>query len=130
LTESNRKLKRVSRSPRASAGLAGAGGGTLLVLLARQLPDTNPYKPWALLLAPSVAITLSAGLIWIQAVLKTYFELKRKDWVFERVRTTLEKFLANPHTSAEHKEKIRQQLEQLELARTRAEIQLVSGKGT
>jgi hypothetical protein len=120
------KLKTVPNSSKASAGLAGVGGGTLLVLLARQLPDSNPYKAWALLLAPSLSVTLSAALLWFQSILRTYLKLKRNDWVFQRVRTTLENFLSNPHTSAEHKERIRQQLEQLEMVKTNTELQLVS----
>ena len=38
------------------AGAAGVGGGTLLVVIANNLREGNPLKPWLVLAAPSVSI--------------------------------------------------------------------------
>jgi hypothetical protein len=108
-----------------SDALAGAGGGTLLILLARQLAESNPYKPYALLLAPSLSVLITTGLLWLRGTLRTYYELKSKDWLFNRVQSTFEKCLDNPRTSVEHKEKLRKQLEELETARAKADLQLI-----
>jgi hypothetical protein len=110
---------------RAGASLAGAGGGTLLVLLARALPDGSPWKPWATLLAPTLSVTMSAALLWLTATVNTYFRIKRKDWFLNRIQANLEKALDNPRTSAEHKDKLRKHLEELEIAKTEADLQLI-----
>jgi hypothetical protein len=95
-----------------SSGLAGAGGGTLLVVFAKTLP-----KPWSellVLVAPSVSVGISALFWWS----KQYFEHRLKErelqLLVEQARKTLETALANPNTSPEHKAEMRQALEKLE----------------
>lgn len=47
-------------------GVVGAVSGTLVVRLATELPDDNVYKPWLLLLAPTISVvggTLTSLLI-------------------------------------------------------------------
>jgi hypothetical protein len=117
--------KRLKKQSNASGALAGASGGTLLLLLARQLADTNPYKPWAILIAPSVSVLIATGLFWVRSIAKSYVQMRRKEWLFAKVRESLEKCLDNPRTTPEHKEKVRKQLEELEIAKNQANLQLV-----
>ena len=39
---------------------AGAGGGTLLAVIAQNLDPTDPIKPWLISLAPAATLMLSA----------------------------------------------------------------------
>src|SRR4051812_47526752 len=42
---------------------AGAGGGTLLAVLAQNLDPSDPLRPWLISLAPAATLMLSA--IWV-----------------------------------------------------------------
>jgi hypothetical protein len=59
-TESN------SEESKHTAGLAGAGGGTLVSVIANQLPDTNVLKVPLLYCAPSLSIVIALVLVWAQ----------------------------------------------------------------
>jgi hypothetical protein len=102
-------------SSRAGAGFAGAGGGTLLAVLAAHLPDNDAAKPWLLYLAPSVSIVLSAVWIWVQVQIANRFRDKEVHQLFERARGTLQEALENPNTSPEHRQTLQKQLEELEM---------------
>ena len=52
------------------AGVAGAGTGTLLVSLAKNLPDANPYKSWLIIIAPTVTILIT----WIAKSIERYLK--------------------------------------------------------
>lgn len=97
------------------AGLAGAGGGTLLAFVATSLPDTNTLKPWLLYAAPSVSIILGGLWIWTQVKIVNYFRDREFKRVIDQTRKTLEEALANPNTSEEHKKDIRKKLEEFDL---------------
>lgn len=115
-------------SPSTSAGIAGAGGGTLLTVVAASLPETNVLKPWLLYLAPSVAIALSAVWLWIQKSIANHFREREVQDLFDRARATLQTALDNPKTSPEHRQRLQQQMEELEtlgVARIMARIQTI-----
>lgn len=111
-----------SSGKKTSAGLAGAGGGTLLVLIANTLPD-----PWNKILA-SLAPTFSIALAWVLVFLYQYVESKRIDLWVARATRTLEKALANPHTGEEHKEFLRHKLEELEVIQTNTDFELIKSQ--
>lgn len=61
----------------ASASIAGASGGTLLVLLANNLPESYPLKSWLVIIAPSVSIVLSLFWKYISRKTNAYFKGKK-----------------------------------------------------
>ena len=111
MNENNDKNKALdSRTP---AGLAGAGGGTLIAVIASSLDD--PLKQWLLFAAPSISILLSGIWIWAQVTIGNYFRDKEVKLLISNAKETLEDALKNESTSDEHKEKLRDKLEKLEL---------------
>lgn len=106
------RLRQVSTP---SVGAVGAaGGGTLLVLVANQLPENSKLKPWLLLIAPSMTLTFGIVWFWLQAIVVDMLH----DWqlrrAFQRAKSTLEDALKNPATSDTHKDHIRREIEGLE----------------
>jgi hypothetical protein len=95
-----------------SSAFAGAGGGTLLVVIAKTLPQ--PWSNWLVLAAPSLSVGVSASFLWA----KQYIEEHMEQWEYEgrvkQARETLEAALKNSNTSEEHKAEMRQALEKLE----------------
>lgn len=92
----------------ATAGLSGAGSGTLLLALARNLSDQHWYKSWAVLIAPSVSVTITAGLTWCNH--RREERLKR-----EEIRARLDEAMQaaqdvidDPHASEQEKQRARE----------------------
>ncbi|KAA2240090.1 hypothetical protein F0L74_28380 [Chitinophaga agrisoli] len=52
--------------PVGHSNFAGVSGGTVLVLLARNLPDSYPIKSWLVIAAPSITVAIS--FLWRFAV--------------------------------------------------------------
>lgn len=103
------------KQPVASAGLAGAGGGTLLTIIANSLPEGSVWKPWVLYLAPSFAVLLSAIWLWTQRQIASHFREREVSDLFQRAKNTLEAALRNPNTTPEHRTRLQKQLEELEM---------------
>jgi hypothetical protein len=99
---------------RPPAGAAGVSGGTLLVLLAQNLPDDNPAKSWLLILAPSA--TLAVAYVWarLRFALDDYLAQRSARSTFSQARTTLHEILNDPRTTEDHKTDVRKELKQLE----------------
>ena len=53
-------------------GLAGAGGGTLILMIAGVLPEKSLLKPLMTYLTPSISIFLSFTGIWIKKEFNDY----------------------------------------------------------
>lgn len=97
------------------AGAAGAGGGTLLVLLARNLPDSHPWKSWLIIIAPSTTVFLSGVWLWLRALVTTRAGRLETERLIEQAKATLERGINNPLTSPEHRQTLRKKYEELEL---------------
>ncbi len=108
-TENDRKI---------SAGAAGIGGGTLFVLIANNLPTDSVIKPWLLLITPAVSISLSAVWLWLRVEIANYVQDLRIKSLAKAAKVAFENALLNPHTSEEHKSRIRERLEEVEILLT------------
>ena len=64
---------------RIEAGVTGAGVGTFLIYIANNLPDSNVYKSWLVLIAPSASIVIIAIYIWFKSNLKNIALKKNSD---------------------------------------------------
>lgn len=101
-----------------NAGLGGVGGGTSIVAIAQQVGVHTVLGQVLIWAAPAVSVIAGAML----------YQLKfRVDWYNERsqvkrARRTLEEQLRYPHTSEEHKAKIREMLEELDHSAAAAEL--------
>lgn len=97
------------------ATATGAGSGTLLVIIAESLPETNPLKSWLVIVAPTLSVTLSALWYWAQIEIANYLQEKKIYTLVQKTKKTLLVALNNSDTSNEHREAIRRKLEELEL---------------
>lgn len=104
---------RKSRLHGSGAG-AGAGGGTLLVLLANNLPPGNQWKPWLVLIAPSLTIGISALWSWLRRKIESLLaERAFLAWI-EKAKGQLQGAMQNPLTSEGHKAELAREMEKLE----------------
>lgn len=98
-----------------TADVAGAGGGTLLLLLAKNLPNTSEYKSWLIILAPTLAVCLSAFWRWISKNIDDYLKERKVERLKSQLRSDIEKALKNPHIPIEQKTILREKLAAFEL---------------
>jgi len=108
-------VKQDEKESKAGAIAAGAGGGTLLAVVANTLPESNPAKPWLLLCAPSASIFLSAMWLWAQRQIILYLRDREFRTATRRLIESLEQALDNTRTSPEHRDELRRRLEQVQL---------------
>jgi len=107
------------------AGAAGVGGGTLLILLVRNLPDDNVWKSWLLILAPTLSIGLSVLWLWLRKKIIEYISTKEFKNAMSQAKATLQEALQNPSTSESHKEQLCKDLERLERIAVDSQLQRV-----
>lgn len=93
---------------------AGVGGGTLVVLLQKALPDTSPWKPWILFAAPTVAETIGGLSSWAIGRLRAYVRARTLAFELAQARKAIEKGLQTTGTSPRHKAEIRKSREELQ----------------
>lgn len=98
-----------------SASIAGAGGGTLLVLLANNLPDTYPLKSWLVILAPSVSIVLSLFWKYISRKSNAYFKVKKIERSKKLLLQKIENALQNGIISEKEAITLRKKMREIEL---------------
>jgi len=93
-----------------SASIAGASSGTLLVLLASNLPDNYPLKSWLVIIAPTVSIAFS--LIWKFLIREknAYYKRKRvvkfKKLLLQKIEAALSDGLISSEEAAALKRKM------------------------
>jgi len=106
-------------------GAGAAGAGTLLVLLANNLPDSNAWKSWLVLLAPSASIAISTLYGWVKNAIDERANRRELADVVRRARITLDEALQNPSTSDEHRKQLQRELETLELLLVKADVEKI-----
>jgi hypothetical protein len=104
----------VATTSKLQSGAAGAGGGTLLVLLANNLPQGHPWKSWLLLIAPSASVAIAVLAAWTRRYLETLLNRRELKSLILQSKETLRAALNNDQTSPEHKAELRKHLEELE----------------
>lgn len=102
------------------SGVAGAGSGTLLLLLAKNIPDNYPIKSWLILIAPTVSIILA----WFAKKVDVYFKEKKVEGLKEEYKNKINSALNNPYASDQDKEKLKKMLVEIDLA----DIESISAK--
>ncbi len=112
-------------SEKVIAGVTGAGSGTLIVMLANNLPEASPWKSWLVIMAPSVSVLSGAIYQWIKAKISDYFQQKDLSSAIDQARKTLETALNNQATTAEHKKELQKNLEKLEKLEAAARMKKV-----
>jgi hypothetical protein len=110
--------------------IAGAGGGTLLTVIANQLSEDSPWKPVLSYAAPSVAVFLSIFWRWIQTTLWRWIENEARNAIrtyrasklSKKAKARLLSALKNSNTSEAHRKSIQEKLEKLETLTTNRDL--------
>jgi hypothetical protein len=121
-----RRYNNPSVRSKAAPGVAGAGSGTLFLLLARTLPDR--YETWkqvAIYLAPTVSVAMAAALIWLREFLRDMLNERLKNRMFDQAQRKLEEIRNNQHTSQQEKERITDKLAELQKLRTDMVLEVI-----
>ena len=101
-----------------NAGVAGAGGGTLILLLAKNIPDTYAIKSWLVILSPSLSVVFA----WVFKKINSYYRRQIAEVLKTRLRGMIEVALTDPSLTDEDRNKLKEQLKELALA----DIELLS----
>jgi hypothetical protein len=118
-----------SKQSKTNAGFAGASGGTLVAIVASQLPDDSPAKNLLIYLAPSISILFTLLWEWIQARIVNYFKDQEAERLIKKAKIRIEEGIANPNISDEHREYLRQRLQEFDeisIDRLKSQIQAIS----
>lgn len=112
-------MRRARVDPRtattAAAGAAAAGTGTLTVLLAEALGTSHAgLSRWLMLVVPSVTVLLSIFWNRVQVRFDNYLRDREVRALIGAASARVTAALENPLTSAEQKQKLQKQLEQLQ----------------
>jgi hypothetical protein len=100
--------------------IAGAGGGMLLVSLAQNLPEENPYKSWLIILAP--ALTLFIKYIWnfLSPEVSSFVKKIKVKRARNQLIAQIDKLLNDSTISEERKNSLREKREQVKLSTVEA----------
>jgi hypothetical protein len=105
----------------ARAGMGGVGGGTGLVAVAHTIGYGTTVGQILLYLAPFTSFVVGSVLYYLEIQVTRYLERR----AVASARKTLVRQLESPHTTEEHKAKIRNLLERLEESVATAELERV-----
>jgi hypothetical protein len=114
-----------SRKSRVGGKAAGAGGGTLMVLLANTLPEHSVWRPWILAAAPSVTVALSAISSVGFGAAVNYIKKKRLDLALSRAKKRTEEDLKKEGLSLKQKQIMKRHLEDIQKIQVSNEMQLI-----
>jgi hypothetical protein len=89
--------------------------------IAQTLPTSSPLRDVLLYAAPTASVVTGALAYYLEMLMTRLLQER----LVKGIRKRLEDYLANPHTSMEHKQKLRQQMEELEEAMVLQEIETV-----
>lgn len=101
---------RPARRDTINSGLGGVGGGTGVVAIANSIGLHTVAGQTLIYLAPAFSVV--AGSFFY--MLKNQADWYSERWQIKRARKTLEKSLNYPHTSEDHKRRIREMLEEID----------------
>lgn len=98
------------------SGGTAVGSGTLLVLLAQNLPQDNRYRPWMLILAPS--ITVAIGWLWSRVLRLVSRSLKRRSMrrAREEVLAALSEMIARPDITPAQRKELERKRHEIDIA--------------
>lgn len=109
---------------RLSAGVVGAGGGTLLLAVVEAMPDTSEYKKILTLLTPSLSVALGSltyiGWQQLQAWWLARELAEAQNTIYNVARAGLN----DTHASDSHKTALRNKIEEFEQFRLQGALQL------
>jgi hypothetical protein len=114
-----------SKKVRVGGATAGAGGGTLLVLIANSLPERSVWKPWVLATAPTITVALSTASSWGAGRFVHFIKNKRFLRAIAKAKRKTEEGLKKEGASPKQKALMRRHLEELQKIEVTNEMQLI-----
>jgi hypothetical protein len=102
-------------NPIVANGIAGAGGGTIIVALANMLPEGNNLRPVLLYLSPSISIAFLAIWVWAKLKIKNAIRDREVKNAYCTAKQYVDEASQNPQASKEHIKCLNEQLEKMQL---------------
>ncbi len=104
--------------------IGGAGIGTLLILLANNLPEDKWFKSWLVIIAPSVAVVINALYNLVKRQIDRYVEEYKTKAAMKRAKTTLQAAIDSDLTPEPDKDKYKADLVELEKLLIESDVSL------
>jgi hypothetical protein len=112
-----------------TARFAGAGGGTLVAVVASQLPDDSPAKNLLIYLSPSISVLFTLLWGWVQVKVVNYIKDQEAERLIKLAKINIEESIANPNITDEYREDLRkryQEFDAIRIDRIKSQIQAIS----
>jgi len=97
------------------AGVFAAGTGTILVAIANILPEENTWKPWLIILSPSVSVIANILGLWLQQFIVSYIKNFEESRKLDDLVNTIDKYLSDSNLTSEFKDHLLRSKEQAQL---------------
>lgn len=109
-------MAKSSRRGVAGAGLAGAGGGTGLLVLVNLVPETHKeLRSFLTYLAPTASVALAAMWTFLASRIAHSMQRQRLDGMVKMARLQRDAIWENPSSSQTHKDQAQSAVEKLEM---------------
>jgi len=112
LAKASSKASSYNKKPNLTSGVAGAGGGTLIILFAKNLPDSNPAKSWLILAAPTISVII----LWILKRINLFLQNQEAKVLQKKLKAKIEAALQFQHLTNEERENLQRKLSEIEMA--------------
>jgi hypothetical protein len=122
-----------TKQARAAATAAGAGSGTLVALIANNLPDSNGAKPWLILIAPSVSLASGAVWMWAQAKFANFVKEYELKLLIAQANKAINEAMKHPNMPEKEVlrlNRMRDELVQMKLERVMQQVRIKNNETT
>lgn len=105
--------------------IAGAGSGTVFLMLIKNFPDTFSLKPWLIIVAPWISIAIAY--FW-RFLVKKYDERTQKKELkkfIELLDASIATIIADPNIPDSEKERVKKERQEIKLHETTSLIKKI-----
>ena len=104
LSNSTNKSTKIKNN--STSNIAGVGGGTLLLMLAKNIPEPSSVKSWLIIIAPTVSVCLASLWRLLAKACDKYLQRRKVKKLTQLLDSNIEVALTDPNISDEEKEKL------------------------
>lgn len=109
-------LSNTRKSPK-NANIAGVGSGTLLVVLAKNIPDSYSIKSWLVISAPSITIAISYLWQFIAKKINYYSKNKQIKKTTRALINEIDLLLNDPTVPECEKERLKGKMQEVKFVK-------------
>jgi len=113
LSNSTNKSTKIKNN--STSNIAGVGGGTLLLMLAKNIPEPSSVKSWLIIIAPTVSVCLASLWRLLAKACDKYLQRRKVKKLTQLLDSNIEVALTDPNISDEEKEKLKKERKEIQL---------------